>query len=80
VSTEVISDAAVAVIIFYGIHKQKSFVTLSAAILTHAVSNACVGIFIEPVAILLRILIAVGLCYAGYRCWESLKSPFEEEC
>ena len=77
VSTEVISDAAVAVIIFYGIHKQKSFVTLSAAILTHAVSNASVGIFIEPVAILLRTLISVVLCYAGYQCWKSLKSPLK---
>lgn len=79
VTSDTFSDAAVAVIIFYGIQNQKSIVTLPVAILTHTVSNAAVGIFIEPVAILLRTLIAIGMCYAGYRCWKALKSPFEDD-
>ena len=78
-ASDALSGAAVAVIIFYGIQREKSIVTLTAAILEHTVSNASVGIFIEPVAIILRTLITTGMCYAGYRCWKSLKSPYEEE-
>ena len=73
------SDAAVAVVIFYGIKKERSIITLPVAVLTHAVSNASVGIFIDQVAIIIRALIAIGMCYVGFRCWKALKSPFEEE-
>lgn len=79
VTISAVSGAAVAVIIFYGIQSEKYAVTLLTAILTHTVQNAAVGIFIEPVAILLRILIDAALCYVGYRCWRSLKSPFDED-
>lgn len=71
-------DAAVAVIIIYGIKNEKSTVTLPAVILVHTVFNASVGIFIEPVAIILHILIMAVVCCVGYRCWKSLESPFEE--
>lgn len=73
-----VSSAAVAVVILYGIQKERSVVTLPAAVISHAVLNASVGIFIEPVGLLLRTLIVGSMSYAGYRCWKSLKSPFEE--
>lgn len=75
---DVIVDSAVAVIIFYGIKNEKSTVTLPVVIFVHAVLNASVGIFIEPVAIVLRTLIIAVVSYVGYNCWKSLKSPFEE--
>ena len=69
---------ALTVLIFYGIQNNRYKVTLPAAILIHAVSNASVGIFIEPVAILLHTLLTAAASYAAYRCWQAMQSPFEE--
>lgn len=66
------------VIIFYGISMEKNIVTLPAAILVHAVSNASVGIFIEPVSIVLWIIIDIGIGCAAWRCWKAMEPPYEE--
>lgn len=79
VALDTISGAAVAVIIFYGIRREKSIVTLPAAILSHALCNVSAGIFIAPVSLIPRFLVDLCMCYAGYRCWIALKSPFEED-
>jgi uncharacterized membrane protein YhfC len=78
VVTGAISCAAVAVIIFYGIQKGKSIVTLPAVILAHAFMNSSHGIFIDSFGTILRAVLMAGIYFVGYRCWKSLRSPFEE--
>ena len=73
------SAAAVGILIFYGIYRERAIVIMPTVILLHAIGNASVGIFIEPVAILISMLIAAGECFAAYRCWQVLRSPFEDE-
>lgn len=77
---DAVLSASLAVIIFYGIKKEHSVVTLPAAILAHAFVNSSNGIFIDSVGAILRALLTLGISYAGYRCWKAMKSPFEEDC
>lgn len=70
---------ALTVLIFYGIYTGKSKVMLPIAMLLHAVSNAVIGIFTEPVAITIRTLLTAGICFAAYRCWQAMWSPYENE-
>jgi len=73
-----VSCVALTIIIFYGIQKEKAIPAMTAAVLLHATSNASIGIFIEPVAIAIHIILCAGECYVAYRCWQALKSPYEE--
>ena len=67
------------VLIFYGIYTGKSKVMLPVAILLHAVCNAVGGILIEFIVIPIRILLTAGICFAAYRCWQEMGTPYEDE-
>ncbi len=73
-----VSCIAFTVLIFYGIRTGKSKVMLPIVILLHAVSNAVVGICSEPVSILTRTLLTAGACFAAYRCWQAMWTPYED--
>ncbi|MBR2284262.1 MAG: YhfC family intramembrane metalloprotease [Ruminococcus sp.] len=71
--------AALTVLIFYGIQTGKSKVMLPAAILLHAFGNMIAGLFIDSAAIIARTLLTAGICFAAYRCYRALWTPFEDE-
>ena len=70
---------AVTVIIMYGIKKEKSVITLPAAILLHFTGNLANAVLIEPIAITVNVILTAGCCYAAYRCYKSMWDPFEDE-
>ena len=77
----VLSVVALTVIIAYGIRMGKSKITLPAAMLIHAFSNAFMGIFrfSTPIVIGVMTPVSAAICYAAYRCWTAMEDPFEDE-
>lgn len=75
------SVIALTVLILYGIRNDRSRVMLPVVILLHAVSNATAGIFIfnDLVVIVLRTMLTAGECFAAYRCWRAMRSPFDND-
>ena len=79
VTESMLSAAAVGILIFYAVQRNRAIVIMPAVILLHAVCNASVGIFVEPVAIAVNTLAAAGECLAAYRCWNLLTPFYEDE-
>ena len=70
---------AASVLIFYAIRRDKVKTILPIVMLLHTVSNAVQGIFGISFAIIASLLITTGMCYAAYRCWNDMWSPYENE-
>lgn len=68
----IVFSVTLTVLIMYGIKKNKSKITLPAAILIHFISNASAGMFIESVYAVIWILLDAGLCYAAFYFWKRM--------
>ncbi|MBQ9897896.1 MAG: YhfC family intramembrane metalloprotease [Ruminococcus sp.] len=69
-----LSTCALTVLIFCGIHTDRSRIMLPIAIFLHAFSNAFTGTFMfsTPIVVVFSTLETAGECYAAYRCWQKL--------
>ena len=73
------SCAAACIMILYGIRMGKSGIMLPLAIGFHAVGSAVLGIFIEPVAVILASLLTAAQWVIAYRCWQAMKLSHDDE-
>ena len=73
------SAIALTVLIFYGIQTGKSKIMLPLAMLLHFISNFAGGALTMSVSVIIRTLLTAGECFAAYRCYKAMQSPFEDE-
>lgn len=71
---------ALTVLVFYGVYTGKSKIILPIAVFLHAFSNTCSGIFYFNNSIMIiKTLLTAGECFVAYRCWQAMRSPFEDK-
>lgn len=70
-----VSVCAKTVMILYGIREGKTGKMLTAAIAFHAAGNMSMGIFIDPVANTITVLLTAAEVYIAYRCWKAMQLP-----
>ena len=70
-----LSVSATTMMILYGIREGKTGKMLTAAIAFHAAGNMSMGIFIDPVANTITVLLTAAEVYIAYRCWKAMQLP-----
>ncbi len=69
----------VTVLIFYGIHMNKSKIMLPLAMFLHFISNFIGGALITSASMVLSLLTTAGMCYAAYRCYKAMETQSDDQ-